>query len=194
MGEDNPKVAPEADGTKLLKKELAARTKTDFTGWRKRIQASKLKFDDTQKSIYLNVLAKTGRKNQAAQAAGVCTTQVLRHRDNDPDFELAFQEAMGKYHDKVHTLAYKLMDGIKEPIVGGKDKDQIVAYKLVHATNLLAMEMRRVNPEYKERAEVEHTGGGGVLLAPAGISPQDFAKAEEERNKNKTEPGVEEGK
>jgi hypothetical protein len=193
MGEDNP-IPAEADGSKLLKKEAEARKRTDFSGWRKQIQASKLKFDDAQKGIYLNVLAKTGRKQQAADAAGVDVTTILRHRDNDPEFEAAVQRALGQYHDKVHDLAYRLMDGIKEPIIGGKDKDEIIAHKVIHATNLLAMEMRRVNPEYKERAEVEHTGGGGVLLAPAGITPQDFAKAEEERNKGKTEPGVEDSK
>lgn len=188
MGEDNPKPAKS-----LTAREQKARAKTDLSGWRKQIQAAKLKFDDVQKGIYLNVLAKTGRKQQAADAAGVCVSLVLRHRDNDPEFNNAVDAALQKYHDKVHTLAYKLMDGVKEPIVGGKDKDQIVAHKMVHATNLLAMEMRRVNPEYKERAEVEHTGNNGVLIVPeTAKSVEDFLKQEAERNKDKPMPGADE--
>lgn len=190
------KPAPEK-GYKNYRKTAAERSgeaRADMAGWRKKVQASKIKFDDVQKGIYVNVLAKTGRRQQAADAAGVCYQTVMQHRENDPDFELSFQAALGTYQDTVHKLAWKLMEGIKKPIIGGKDKDEIVAHELVHATNLLAMEMRRTNAEYKERAEIDLKHGGSVLVAPADMSPEEWIKQQEAKNADRKEPGAEEGK
>lgn len=196
MAEDNPNEGEQPKGFKgyrLTKAEKSGRARTDFSNWRKKLQAAKVKFDDVQKGIFLNTYAKTGRKQQAASAAGTTLETVNRHRETDTEFANAYDEATLAYQDKVHTLAYKLMDGIREPIVGGKDKDQIVAHKLVHATNLLAMEMRRSNPEYKERQELELKGGGGVLLVPeTATSVDDYVAKELARTANKTMPGAEE--
>lgn len=188
--------APEK-GYKNYRKTAAERSgqaRADMAGWRKKVQASKLKFDDVQKGIYINVLSKTGRRQQAADAAGVCYQTVMVHRENDPEFEASFQAALGTWADTIHKLAMKLMEGVKKPIVGGKDKDVIVAHELVHATNLLAMEMRRTNAEYKERSEIDLKHGGSVLIAPAEMTPEEWIKQQEAKNADRKEPGVEETK
>ncbi|WP_396604576.1 hypothetical protein ACFLEY_07235 [Bradyrhizobium sp. YCK136] len=80
---------------------------------------------------------------------------------------------------------------MKKPIIGGQHRDRIVAHEVVYATNLLAMELRRTNAEYKERQEVEHKGAGGVLLVPeTSSSVEDFLARKRERNLHKEEPGV----
>ena len=181
-------------GYRLTRLEKGGRSRADFANWRKEIQASKLKFDDTAKGVFLNVLGKTGRRQQAADAAGVCLHTVNAHREDDPEFERAYQRALGKWADTIHTLAIKLANGVKKPIIGGKDKDQIVAHELVHATNLLAMEMKRTNPEYKERSEIDLNANSKheVLVAPAGMTPEEWIASEQARNVGKTEPGADE--
>lgn len=169
-----------------------AREREQALTWRERFEnAPAAKFDDQAKAIYLNVLRKTGLKVRSAKAAGVTLTTVQRHIDNDPGFAAAREEALAEYADLIQQHAFKLsVQGVKEPIVGGKDKDQIVAHKEVYATNILAMEMRRTNPEYKERQEIDlNQKGGGVLVVPAGVDLDTYIKQEQERGANKPMPG-----
>lgn len=196
MGDDADKpVIPEKGykGARLTKLEASGRKRADMKTWRTKLQASKIKFDDTQKGIYLNHLRQFGRKQQACAAAGVGLDTVARHIENDPEFANAREEALAAYADVVQQLAWKLMSGVKKPIVGGQFKDEIITHELVHATNLLAMEMRKTDPAYKDRSEVDmNHKGGGVLVAPPGISAEDFVKQEEARNAGKKEPGADE--
>ena len=168
----------------LTPKEQAGRAKSDMSTWRKKLQASKVTFDDTRKGIYR-------RKMQSARAAGVAASTVLDHYNNDKVFAEAVEEALKEWADEVHQLAWKLMQGVKKPIVGGKFKDEIITHELVHATNLLAMELKKTDPAYKERSEVDlNNKGGGVLLVPAGMKPEEFIKKEQERTGNMEEPGA----
>lgn len=181
-------------GGRLTALEKSGRKRTaGMVGWREKLQASKVKFDDTKKAIYLNHLRQFGRKMQACRAAGVGLDCVAKHIEVDPDFAMARAEALAEYADKVQQLAWKLMEGVKKPIVGGKDKDQIITYELVHATNLLAMEMRKTNAEYKDRSEVDIKGGGGVLVVPATLTPQQWEAQAAARNAaHSVEPGADE--
>lgn len=197
MGEDNPtepKLEKGFKGYSLTPSERKGRARVDLTGWRKQVQTSKLKFDDRQKGIYLNVLKKTGMKNKAAAAAGVHVATVLTHKNDDPEFSDACDDALGYYRDHIVHHAYVVaVKGVKEPIFGGKDKDEHVGDKIVYATNILAMEMRRVEPGYKEKIEHEGLAAGGVMLVPETAKDVEaYLKEEEERTKNKPMPGADE--
>lgn len=174
--------------------EARGLAKSDTTGWREKMQMSKVKFDDAAKLRYLEHLAKTGRKGHAAAAAGVCPNCVNEHRKKDPTFNEAVEIAMQMYADDVHALAVKLMNGVDEPIIGGKDKDEIVGYKRVYATNLVSMELKRTNPEYKERSEVDLKGtGAGALVVPAGLTPAEWLlQAQAHNARHEKEPGADE--
>lgn len=174
------------------KQEERAAKAAELASWRSKFtNAAMIKFDDTRKAIYLNVLRKTGLKVRAAQAAGVVLTTVQNHIDNDPAFKAAREEALAEYADVIQQHAFKVsVKGVKKPIVGGKDKDEIVAYEEVYATNILAMEMKRTNAEYKERSEIDlNNKSGGVLVVPAGLDLDDYIKQEQARNQNKPMPG-----
>lgn len=151
----------------------------DQSSWRRRMQESRLKFDDRAKEIFLEKYAECGLMYVSARAAGVTTQTVRGHIENDPVFADAFEEAKAAYRDIVMAHAYKLsIEGVDEPIIGGQWKDEVVAYKKVYATNILAMEMRRVNPDYKDRADVNLSGNvGGVLVVPARLSVEEWTKA-----------------
>lgn len=163
--------------------------RADQTNWRKKLQAARLKFDDAAKDRYLTVLAKTGFKTRAALAAGVSCQTVATHAENDPDFAEAMQGALEQYHARFmehwDTLVY---EGTDEPMIGGKDKDEVVCYKKVYPTNLIAMEARRVEPGFKERSEIDIKGGGGVLVVPANADPDEWQKIVEGRNAETVQP------
>jgi hypothetical protein len=178
---------------KLSSLEIAGQERSELAGWRRKYQASKIKFDDTAKGIYLNVLKKTGRKGAAARAAGASLECVRQHREDDPDFAQAELEAKEVWADVIHQQAIKVSFGIKKPIFGGPDKDTHVGDEVVIATNILAMEMKRVEPDYKDKAEIDLTTKGSVLVAPADMSPADWI-ASQQALPDKPEPGTEETK
>ena len=146
----------------------------DQTNWRKQLQQNRIKFDDDAKEVFLGEFEQHGRIGTAAKAAGVCIQTVRDHIKNDTDFGEAYAEAKMAYRDKVHETAYNVaVEGTDEPIIGGKNKDRVVAHKRVYATNILLAELKRVDPDYKERSEVDVNAKGGVLLMPQGLSMEE---------------------
>jgi hypothetical protein len=197
MGDDatnDPERKPGYKNYKLTAAEAAGQKRADQSNWRTKLQASKLKFDDEAKQVYLTELAKHSRKMAAARKAGVAMMTVQRARENDPDFLEAELQAMATYRDRVHeTIELVALDGVDEPIVGGQWKDEIVAHKKVYATNVLLAEMRRLDPDYKEKQEIDLNTKASVLVAPADMSPEDWIKQQQAANEAKTkEPGADE--
>lgn len=178
--------APSKHRPKTAKRHAA---RADQTNWRTKLQAARLKFDDAAKERYLEVLGHTGFKTRAAMAAGISCQTANNHIENDPDFADAVEDALARYHSRFmehwESLVY---EGTEEPIIGGKDKDEVVAYKKVMPINLIAMEARRVEPGFKERSEVDIKGGGGVLVVPANAAPDEWAKIVEGENANTVQP------
>lgn len=164
--------------------------KADDTNWRIRIRnAGNIRFDDDAKRRFLEVFAKNNRKSHAAAAAGVCLQTVNNHIENDPEFAAAIENAIVEYRDRIMEHAQELMlEGTDVPLIGGKDKDEVVAYKREYPTNLIAMEMRRVEPGFKDRSEIDLKGGGGVLVVPANAASDEWQKIVEGRNADTVQP------
>lgn len=163
--------------------------RADQSNWRTKLQAARLKFDDEAKERYIAVLATTGFKTRAAMAAGISCQTANNHIENDPDFAEAVDDALSRYHARFmehwETLVY---EGTEEPIIGGPDRDEVVATKRIYPINLIAMEARRVEPGFKERSEIDLKGGGGVLVVPANASPDEWQKIVEGQNAETVQP------
>ena len=144
--------------------------------WRQELQAARVKFDDTQKQKFLKKFAETGRLFEAARAADVTPNTIRNHLGYDPDFAESYENAKLRYReDVVHKTVHKVaIEGVLEPIIGGRFKDEVVAHKRVYATNILAMEMKRVDPSYRDRTEIDVTVKRGVLVMPAKMSEEDW--------------------
>lgn len=167
----------------------------DQTTWRVKLQQSRLKFDDVQKRVYLDKLAEFGLKGTAAKAAGVSGNTVRNHRDNDPEFAEAEAEAIDAWHDIVsREIGHRAVVGVfkaiyykgvrvVEPILDDDGvplttKDGEPRYRYVEervvSDRLIELEGKRVEPTYRDKTTIDIGGtGGGVLFAPAGISPED---------------------
>ena len=126
----------------------------DMSGWRKKLQDTRIKFDDDAKAIFLRVFATTGRVTDACDASHITFGTYRSHLKNDLEFAEAFLEAKERYKDRVHEQADMLMyKGVKRPVIGrvGENQDGIIAYEKKYSESLLAMELRRTNPEYREK-------------------------------------------
>jgi hypothetical protein len=159
----------------------------DMTDWRQKMLVHRIKFDDDAKQVFLEAFARFGRVMQAAQAAGVSYNTVYKHIENDPGFKEAFEEARQIYKDHIREAVYELaINGVDEPIIGGEFKDEIVGYKKIMFPNLLAMEAKRVDPDYRENAGTVQVNvqTGVVLLPPAPASEEDYISQLEQARLN----------
>jgi len=130
-----------------------------------------VKFDDAAKSVALEMFAKTGRISDAAMIAGVSSSTIREHLNRDPDFLAAWEIAREQYCDHVTALVEKRgFEGIEEPILGGKYKDQVVAHKRVFSDSLAMMHAKRYVPEYREKQQLDMTVTGGVLAVASSFT------------------------
>ncbi len=185
----------------------------DQSGWRVKLAQQRIKFDDDQKDIYLAELAKTGRKLHSAEVANTTRQTVTRHMKNDMDFADKVADAEGQYAEDVQAeVKRRGMDGHLEPLYhGGKrtlnvlvDKDGIAildaddqiqfipASVLRHSDRLLELEAKRTNPEYRDKPALDPGALGGVLVAPADMTPTEWVEQQRLKNLERRPPeGVE---
>lgn len=148
----------------------------DMTNWRRDMQESRLKFDDKLKGQFLIHLSKHGKKTLAARQCDITYMTYKDHFDNDPEFaewvEIALEE---RAHRIVNQLEEEAMSGHEEDIVN-KDGD-VVGTRIKYETQLRVLMLKRYDPEYKDRQEIDmNVQGGGVLVAPAAMTPDEWVK------------------
>lgn len=134
-------------------------------------------FDAEAKRLYLEDLAISGRKYRASQIAGCNMVTVTKHRKSDPEFAAAEEEALSAYRDRVRaTVQNRAIEGVLEPIIGrvAKDVDGIIGYKRRYSDQLLVMEAKRVDEEYRDKSTVDVNVKAGVLVLGAPRSTQDW--------------------
>ena len=159
----------------------------DQTNWRQNLQQARIKFDDVQKDIYLMELADHGLKGRSGRSAGVCMQTIQDHREIDPEFQMSEQEAMSKYRDKVVAHANDLaLNGVKTVrIIDERERVEKIEYPI----RLIELELKRVEPEYREKQPMDiNPVGTGVLLAPADKSPQQWIDEQMKLNETRVKP------
>lgn len=163
--------------------------KTEQNGWREKSRVNPTKFNDELKSIFLDVFAETNRVMEACDLVKISYYTIKYHLEHDEEFVAAYENAKRRYRDKIHRHATELMlQGTEVPIIGGKNKDQVVAKYKNYPIPLLQMELKRVDPDYKDRQEIDHKNGGGVVVIPNDVSAEDWIKEQQKLNEKKQKP------
>lgn len=127
-------------------------------------------FTEELKQVFLDHYRENGLVYLSAELTGVASTTVNDAVRADPIFAEAFREAKQANTDMLVAEAKRrAYQGVDEPIVGGKDRDEIVTYKRVYSDRLLELLLRANREEFRNKDKVDDGGTqqGGVLVMPS---------------------------
>jgi hypothetical protein len=136
---------------------------------------------------YLGEIRRHGQKTVAAARAGTTPGTVLTYRKNDPDFDAAITMAEDLYVEEVllAEAQRRAVEGVTEPVIGGRNRDEVVCEKVVYSDSLLALLLKSRRSEFREGSKGDPSRfnqQGGVVVIPAGPSTpesweENFAEA-----------------
>ena len=138
------------------------------------------KFDEATKRAFLDEYVKSGLLYAAAEAVGVSGFTVLEAVKEDEGFAAAYHQAKELCTDTtlVHEARRRALQGISKPIVGGKNKDEIVAYEQVYSDRLHELLLKAYRrEEFGDQLKSQVSVTGGVLA----LSAQPMASTDWER-------------
>lgn len=156
--------------------------------WRERIKRVRNVFGDEQKFAFLKSYQIHGLITVAANEAGVTVGTVRKHMETDEDFGMACVEAEELYRDRV-------IQHHQDLLFNGTTKESydrngnIISREKVYPIKLIEMELKKHDKSYTDRKEVDIKVGGGVLVAPAEMTLEQW----KEKYGAKEEPKVVEG-
>lgn len=171
------------DGEPRESTTLARKPVVDDSNWRKRLQrAHRVKFDDVAKERYLEVLRTTGRKWMAEDAAGIVHSTADRHYQDDPEFQQAVDSALAEYSTRgIVKIEREAIEGHEEFTY---DKDgNLIKERRVFETRLREMFLKKHDPGYQEKQQLEVSAKPGCVVVPATLAPGDWERAVAEHDR-----------
>jgi hypothetical protein len=133
------------------------------------------KFTDETKAIILAEVAEHGRLGTACRKAGVTMASARKYVTKDPEFGLLFAEALEAYKDRLIThhqdLVFNGTTKVNYDRNGG-----IVSEEKVYPIRLIELELKKHDEGYRDKKEMNVNVRGGVLVAPAEMSMEDWEK------------------
>lgn len=108
--------------------------------------------DPVAQGIFCEVLEVTGSMRAACDAVGIRNPKtVLNYKLKDLDFAESMEAAADRHREGLYAHAVRRATvGYQVPIIGGKDKNQIVAWETKTSDTLLALLLKRHFPEFRE--------------------------------------------
>ena len=146
----------------------------DDGNWRLRITAG-TKFNEMSRGIFLREMAEHGRKSTAAMAAGVSVTTANWAIKNDEDFNEAVAHCQLIYHDRIIAHHQDLLfNGIEKIRYDGKGN--VIDTTREYPIRLIELELKKHDDGYRDKREINMNVSGGVLIAPAGMTIEEWEK------------------
>jgi len=148
--------------------------------WRERIKRARgVSFDDAAKVEFLEALRLSGKIVIACKHCGIDRRTILRHREKDAEFETAV-DLMMELHamDIVQRLETDALEGFHNDVYNMKTGD-VIGSKLTMETPLRVALLKRFDPEYKDRSQVDMNVGGKVIAMPPEMSNDEWDVAAE---------------
>lgn len=136
--------------------------------WRAVIVSQRTKFDEEAKHKFLQEYRKHAMLGRAAKAAGVTSNTVHRHMKDDTDFAEACLVAQEEYKDKLQEHHQDLVfNGVEKKTYDRMGN--LVSEEVQYPIRLIELELKKTDPAYRDKREVDVTVSGGVLVAPADV-------------------------
>lgn len=117
------------------------------------------------RAIFLDVMRETGNIRVAAEACGYKRNAFYVHRDKNPEFAAAWEEAYQDAMDKLELEAmHRAMTGVAEPIMF---QGRQIGTRYLRSDRLMEFLLIGGRPEkFAPRFRGEITGKGGTPLMP----------------------------
>jgi hypothetical protein len=128
------------------------------------------KFNNEVKRAFLDEFLESGLLHASAHKVGVTGATVLAAAREDEAFGEAYLVAKEVGTDKtlVHEARRRALEGTDKPIVGGKNKDEIVAYEKVYSDRLHELLLKAYRrEEFGDQLKSQVSVTGGVLALNA---------------------------
>ena len=124
---------------------------------------SRIELSKKKRKVFLDILGKTGRVTEAAQAVGYASTQHLHKlRRVDEDFAEAWALALTTAGDNLKDEAWRRAhDGVLEP---DYYKGEIVGYTTKYSDTLIMFLIKQNDPSFRD------TGRGGDMNINFGVA------------------------
>ena len=144
--------------------------------------------DPVAQGIFCEVLEVTGSFRTACDAIGVRNAGAVKaYLGKDIDFAESVEAAADRHRESLYAHAVKRATvGYQVPIIGGKEKDKVVAYENRFSDSLLSLLLKRHFPEFREASQ---KGTNVTINQPTVnmISKEDFkALTREQRDAMRT--------
>ena len=129
------------------------------------------------KRVFLRLFEQYGQKALAAEGAGVTLRQVATQLKEDAAFAERVEAALERFRDRLEVEAHRrATEGVEEPVY---QRGALVGTVTRYSDSLLLALLRRHRKvEYSDKAELDVTMKGGVLVTPGpATSAEDWAAA-----------------
>lgn len=142
---------------------------------RYKLLTDQYKLNDDVKKVFLEAYAEHGRHGTAARIAGVTMNTIKKHMEKDPVFGAACMEALECYKDRLIAHHQNLVFNGTQKVTYGRDGG-IVSEETIFPIRLIEMELKKHDEGYRDKKDVNVNVKGGVLVAPASVSMDDWEK------------------
>lgn len=146
---------PQADDQKKLRDALPPPEGYCYTLDGRLVPLEDIQQDITELSaqaVFCEVLEITGSLRAACDSLGIVSmNKVKSYMMKDPDFHDAAEAAADRHRQTLYAHAVRRATvGYQVPIIGGKDKNEIVGYETRVSDSLLTLLLKRHFPEFRE--------------------------------------------
>jgi hypothetical protein len=127
---------------------------------------------------FLRYVSKTGNPVQSSKLAKCRWASIQSLVRLVPEFADMFEVAKASFAEALHSEAVRrAVKGWDEPIIGGRNRDQVVAHVKRYDSRLMEMLLKRHDPLFKDQNEATVKISGGVLVVPGvSSSPDDWER------------------
>lgn len=111
---------------------------------------------------YLDALEKCGKYIVASDAVGIRYGEIKTFRDQNPEYNTLCLEAVERYRVRfLEEAERRALEGFERPIIGGRERDQVVAVERVVSDRLLELFIKRGSHDerFTEKQDLTVTGG-----------------------------------
>lgn len=140
---------------------------------RYKLMPAMTKVDDDLKARIVAEVAEHGRLGTACRLNKVGIQTIKRHIEKDPAFGASMAEAYEAYKDRLIEHHQNLVFNGTTKTTYGRDGN-VVSEEQVYPIRLIELELKKHDEGYRDKKEVNMNVRGGVVVAPAEVSMEDW--------------------